>query len=366
MIRWLRDVFCGGTGRHAADAALDRAMAEVLAALDTVIDDDAALGRIYALGRSLPGVASGWRAGTAAGQACSLIGLPGSAARAAGAGGAAPSRRLAARSAAAVAAALAAAAVAVAAIAMPGARHNSADLTAYIVKRVDSALSQAGVGPIAQMTVTTRSAGGSTVAEEWSYGDRWRVVTYSTAGHLVHDEGFSTASVFTVVNYLTRTWARQHGLGRPATLAPGLGDCGPVIAALPLLFQPGGPGGPAGSLLPLTVATGLRAAVSCGTLAVSGRQHVDGVEAIELASSADSPISETIWVSPGTYLPVRVVIRPAPGAPGPSQTADITWLPSTVRNLARLGVPVPAGFRQIPFGRAVTPSMQHIRVSVRT
>jgi hypothetical protein len=46
MIRWLRDAFGGGTKREAADAAVGRGMADVLAALDNVIDNDAALGRI--------------------------------------------------------------------------------------------------------------------------------------------------------------------------------------------------------------------------------------------------------------------------------------------------------------------------------
>ncbi len=56
MIRWLRDAFGGGTKREAADAAVGRGMADVLAALDNVIDDDAALGRICAgVGETMPG-----------------------------------------------------------------------------------------------------------------------------------------------------------------------------------------------------------------------------------------------------------------------------------------------------------------------
>jgi hypothetical protein len=56
MIRWLRDAFGGGTKREAADAAVGRGMADVLAALDNVIDDDAALGRICAdPGEIMPG-----------------------------------------------------------------------------------------------------------------------------------------------------------------------------------------------------------------------------------------------------------------------------------------------------------------------
>jgi len=56
MIRWLRDAFGGGTKREAADAAVGRGMADVLAALDNVIDDDAALGRICSsTGETMPG-----------------------------------------------------------------------------------------------------------------------------------------------------------------------------------------------------------------------------------------------------------------------------------------------------------------------
>ncbi len=261
--------------------------------------------------------------------------------------------------------------MALVAVVVPGAGHNSsgglAVDTAYVVTRVDNALSAAGPGAVAQMTVTTRSAavsGGTNAAttKEWSYGDRWRVVTYSAAGHLVYDEGFSTASVYTVVSYQARTWARQRGPGGPATLAPGPRGCGQGVGALPLLLQPVLPGGGLSvGWQSATVAKALRAAVSCGTLAVAGRQRVDGVTAIELTSRPDSVISETIWVSPGTYLPVRVVIRPASGQQGPWQTADITWLPPTAQNLARLTVPVPAGFRRISLARAITPIMQHIR-----
>ena len=347
-----RDAFDGGTSVQAADAAVSRGMADVLAALDHVVDDDAALGRIHArLDRSMPGpavTARRWRE-------------PG-----------ASRRRLALRPALAVAAALAAGAVALVDVALPGSGHGGTDRsaveTAYVVKRVNTALSAAGPGAIARMSVTTRggvASGGPAVAataEEWSSGGRWRSVAYSPAGKPVYDEGFSSSSGYTVVSYQTRTWARQQGSGGPAALAPGSHGCAPVIATRPLLLQPGLPGGglPAG-WLPSTVARDLRAAISCGTLAVAGRQRVDGIEAIELTSRPDSPISETVWVSPGTYLPVRVVIRPFSGQPGPWQTADITWLAPSAKNLARLTVAIPAGFRQVPLAQVATPNM-HIRV----
>jgi hypothetical protein len=283
-------------------------------------------------------------------------------------------RRVALRSMTVGAVALAAGAVALAVAVLPAAGHGidgSAVDAAYVVKHVTSALSAAEPGEIAQMKVTTSGPalpGGTaavTISEEWSNGDQWRSVLYSSAGHQVFDEGFSTASGFTLVSYPARTWTREPGLGRP--VMPALGSlsgrrgCGPVVGAFPLLFRLGLPGtGSSASSLPTTVATELRTAVSCGTLTVAGRQRVDGTEAIELRSRPGSLISETIWVSPDTYLPVRVVVRSAPGTPVLQQTADFTWLPPTARNLAKLTVPIPAGFRKVSLPETVLPILQLI------
>jgi hypothetical protein len=342
MTRRLRDGSGGGTSRGAAEGAVGRGLAEVLAALDNVIDDDAALRRIYA----------------------------GSITTTARASGPAPSRRrLAPRAAAGMAAALTAAAVALVAVVVPGAGHKDTEgpavNAAYVVKRVSSALRAAGPGAIAQMAVTIHGGGisggtsATSTAQEWSYGDQWRSVTNSPAGQPDYDQGSGAASLYTLVSYPTRTWARQRVAGGPVPPLSGSGRCGPVVAGLPSLLQPGLPGLGLPASSPLTVARNLRAAISCGSLAEAGQQRVDGIEATELTSSPDSVISETIWVSPGTYLPVRVVIRLAPGQAGPWQEADITWLQPTAQNLARLTVPVPAGFRQVPLAQAVTPLMQH-------
>jgi len=282
--------------------------------------------------------------------------------------GAARSRRqLVLRLVAGAAAGLAAAAVALAAAGVPGVGHNgtpgSAIDAAYVVKRIDSALSAAEPGDVAQLTVTTRGvpvSGGTTTTtttKEWSRGSQWRSVTYSSAGHPVYDEG-ATPSLYTLVSYPTRTWARQPETGSKAKPIPGSRGCMPAIAFASLPSLPGLPGpGFAARSRPSTVATALRAAVSCGTLAVAGRQRVDGIEAIELTSRPASPVSETIWVNPDTYLPVRVVSHLATGQSGLWQTADITWLPPTAQNLARLTVPVPAGFRQVPLTQLVRPTL---------
>jgi hypothetical protein len=279
-------------------------------------------------------------------------------------------RRLALRSVAGVATALAAAAVALVAVEVPGAgTGGSAVASASVVKRVDSALSAAEPGDIAQMMVTTRSVAAfsstavTTTAEEWSYRDQWRSVAYSSAGRRLYDEGFA-ASVFTLVNYQTRTWARETGLGRAAEALSGPAGCGLVPfpdRPVPQLFQPGLPGmGFSASSPPATASRDLHTAVACGRLVVAGHQRVGGIDAIELTSPLNGPISETVWVSPGTYLPVRVVVRSANGQPVFRLTADITWLAPTAQNLAKLTVPIPAGFRQVQLMAAVLPIVQQI------
>jgi len=277
-------------------------------------------------------------------------------------------RRLVLRVAAGAVVGLAAVAVALAAAGLPGARPGgtgrSATDAAYVVKRIDTALSAAGPSEIAQMRVTTRGAvipGGSaatTTGEEWSYSDQWRSLVNSPTGRLVYDEGVSTSSVFTVVSYQTRTWAHQREQKQSGGRVVGRRGCEPAFAFAPVPPVPGLPGpGFAVSSPHSSVAKALRAAVSCGSLAVAGRQRVDGIEAIKLTNAQGSQISMTIWVSPDTYLPMRVYSRPAADQQGFWQTADITWLPPTAQNLAKLTVPVPAGFRQVPLTQLVHPAL---------
>ncbi len=276
-------------------------------------------------------------------------------------------RRMVLRSVAAVTAVLTAGAVALTAAGVPGTRRGGTGgpvvSTAYVLKHVDSALRAAGPGEIAQVTLTTRrtvAPRGTTAtitSQVWSYGGQWRLVTNWPAGQSEYDLGFTGSSACTLVSYQARTWARQRGTGRPAVLVPhvpGPGSCDSLVDALSGLFPFGLRGiFSSASSRPLTVATSLRTAVSSGTLAVAGRQRVAGIEAIALASRPGSLLSETILVSPATYLPVRVAVRPNPGGPVLQQTAVITWLTPSAQNLAQLTVSIPAGFRQVPFAQAV-------------
>jgi hypothetical protein len=280
-------------------------------------------------------------------------------------------RRLVLRSMTGGVAVLAAGAAALAVVVLPraGGDGRAAVDAAYVVRNVSDALSAASPGTIAQMTITTTGAmrpGGTAAtatAEEWSNGEQWRSVLYSSPGNPVYDEGYNSTYGYTLVSYLTKTWARQPGLGRPAALPdsalPGKQGCGPAFGAFPVLFRLGLPGTSSSvSSLPTTVATALRAAVSCGSLTVAGRQTVDGTETIKLTSRAGNLLSETIWVSPDTYLPVRVVTRA--GLAPVQQTADFTWLAPTAQNLAKLTVPIPATFSKVPLLQAIAPNLKQI------
>ena len=266
-------------------------------------------------------------------------------------------------------AALAACAVVFAVLAVPGAPRGNAGRpaasvtatvgpvidAAYVTKRVDAALSAAGPAEIAQLTITTDALGGATTAHEWSYGDQWRSIVYSPQGRPDYEEG-GDASVFTLVSYPARTWSRQSGVRGSGAPASGHDDCLQAAVAMRSLLMPGAPQlGPAAGT-PASVVTLLHTAVSCGSLILAGRQQVDGADAITLTSRSGSPLTETIWVNPATYLPVRVVLRSAAGSAALQHTADITWLQPTAQNLARLAVPIPAGFRRVPFAPLVIPN----------
>jgi hypothetical protein len=269
-------------------------------------------------------------------------------------------RRMARRSvtAGAALAACVAAVVAVVFAGLPGAQQKSPSPgqtidAAYVTKRVASALSTAGPAEIAQMTVTSsRPGGGTTTAKEWSYGDQWRSVEYSSTGQPVFEDG-GDSSTYTLVNYSARTWARQRAVAGQAEPVPRQTGCVQAAADISLLFRPGiglSAGSSSASVVEL-----LHTAITCGSLTEAGQQRVDGIEATKLTSSSGSLLSETIWFNPTTYLPVRVVISSTGGTSVTQQSADITWLKPTAQDKTTLTVPIPAGFRQVPFGPTVMP-----------
>ena len=73
---------------------------------------------------------------------------------------------------------------------------------------------------------------------------------------------------------------------------------------------------------------------------MDGLQRVDGINAVKLTGGK---ALVALWVNPATYLPVRAIFGLGQGR---AQT-DFRWLAPDQASLAQLGVPVPAGFRQI-------------------
>ncbi len=73
----------------------------------------------------------------------------------------------------------------------------------------------------------------------------------------------------------------------------------------------------------------------------------------------NGPYSETLWVSPATYLPMRLTWHwlDRRGAGPGTLTGDFRWLRPTAANLANLRVTVPHGFRQEHSGGLPVPGM---------
>ncbi len=287
-------------------------------------------------------------------------------------------RRLMVRSGSGLTAALAAGVVAIVSVGTPGSHHrvdaDPALTTASVVARIDRALSNSAAGDVAQLRVSVSmvfaAKAVTLTALEWFYARRWRAVAKTGSGRLLTDEStVSTASGtgLTLVDYGTRTWGREIPVRPPFRVvqpAPVPASCSGPAYADPFAGIVPGDAALVGSLSGTTsasMAQDLRTAVSCGTLTMAGRQYVDGVDAIKLTSAPKSLIGETIWVSPRSYLPVRVIImgayslagQPIPGGREAKLTADFSWLRPTPRNVATLIARIPAGFRQVPLVTAL-------------
>ena len=134
----------------------------------------------------------------------------------------------------------------------------------------------------------------------------------------------------TTINYSDRTWSRGTQLTGLASRSPGTA-CALVKAMTdPLL---------AGKVF-FTSPSFIHGALACGGLSVAGRTRVDSATAIKLTGTqrlAKPPI--TLYVSPATYLPIRVVIG--------GLRQDYRWLAPTAANLAMLTVRIPPRFRRV-------------------
>jgi hypothetical protein len=89
----------------------------------------------------------------------------------------------------------------------------------------------------------------------------------------------------------------------------------------------------------------IRESIASGYLRPVSQEQVDGRDTLRLQSvpkvPSATPTSETLWIDPDTYLPVRYRFEAASQAP---TILDYTWLPRTPQNLAPFDLKPPAGF----------------------
>jgi hypothetical protein len=299
-------------------------------------------------------------------------------------------RSIALRAAVATGTALAAVGVAVTAVTVPGgaARPAPPRLTArdasYVFHQTERALTVAhrenlieeihtvghhyGLGLTQVSTVHFNGGGtgtvirqaGPTAAQEmiWSYRGQLREQGLDAAGRPVFDASSTTArsavgrrSVLmtvsgTGIDYPAKTWWHAAlRLRLPASAAP---------AACTSAYLPPPVGGT------VDWPAEIHAALSCGHYRIAGQQRLGTARAIKLVSvKPDGPYSETLWVSPATYLPMRLTwhwLYHRGAGPG-TLTGDFRWLRPTAANLASLQAPVPHGLRQEHSGGLPVPGM---------
>lgn len=200
---------------------------------------------------------------------------------------------------------------------------------------------------------------GPTASQEniWAYRGQLREQGLDAAGKPLFDASSTTtqapAGPRTVMNvsgtgvdYTSRTWWHSAlQLSLPA--AAGQDAC--QDAFLPA---------PVGTTMDW--AAQIRTALSCGHFQMAGHQQIGATDAIKLVSAkVNGPYTETLWVNPSTYLPVRVLwnwLDPRAQGPG-TLTGDFRWVKPTRDNLDLLRVPVPGGFTQKHSGGLPVPGI---------
>jgi hypothetical protein len=200
---------------------------------------------------------------------------------------------------------------------------------------------------------------GPTASQEnvWAYRGQLREQGLDAAGKPLFDASSTTTQTQagpravmnvsgTGVDYTSRTWWHSAlQLSLPA--AAGQDAC--QDAFLPA---------PVGTTMDW--AAQIRTALSCGHFQMAGHEQVGATDAIKLVSAkVNGPYTETLWVDPSTYLPVRVFwnwLDPRAQGPG-TLTGDFRWVKPTQDNLGLLRVPVPGGFTQKHSGGLPVPGI---------
>jgi hypothetical protein len=228
---------------------------------------------------------------------------------------------------------------------------GSALATAYVVRRIENALANddqvmretMAVGPNGE-SATFLDGRLSYEYITWAYRGRNSTETFGAHGQLQATMGTGIVNgklQGVQVDYIRHQWE----------LIPGMLSTAPVNACTKAGFleATGDPGTNWPSLIGRTLA--------CGGYKIAGYAEIDGAETIKVtgsrvvdmgpASPSDITFTDTLFVSPFTYLPVRITQSATPGVHGSLTSADIQWLAPTVANRARASVTIPCGYQQI-------------------
>jgi hypothetical protein len=193
--------------------------------------------------------------------------------------------------------------------------------------------SQQALGTIDQYVVhETYTADGQPKGQDWAdgQGSRWLSVREP-----VSDPPFATLntieggkSTFLIVDYRAHTWFRSE--------LPATSD----IKGLGIAFGD---------------TDALRTDLKNGLYVIVGQEQVDGRDAVHLRYNPPpgEPAHAQLWVDPQSFLPLKWI-----GDKGVPVATTFEWLPRTPENLARIALPVPAGFTEqaSPPNPAATPT----------
>ncbi|HUB38815.1 MAG TPA: hypothetical protein VMA72_08190 [Streptosporangiaceae bacterium] len=231
--------------------------------------------------------------------------------------------------------------------------------TAYVISRVEGALSAPDMANVVAYTRTafpagttiqpvpggvTGSGGPGTGASRtggyellWAYHHTTKLSEFTATGQRIFDERLTVGTgslATTVVTYTSHTWWTAQS-ARPAVGRPRSAGC-----------LPGGEirlSGGNGNAWPAFI----RSQLACGSYTVAGKESVGGVGALKITASSGHL---TLWVNARTYLPMRL-------AAGGLVRTSFRWLAPTPANLTLLNLPVPASFHQIvPPSQVARPS----------
>lgn len=213
-------------------------------------------------------------------------------------------------------------------------RPTHAVTAAYVVARLQRAVNLNSAVLVTRQHVPDAASGRPVTVETWtspgSHTSRNELLDAAgnpTTGNVLTTSAHQTTAVH--IDYADRTWSTT-------TYPFGSSSSSSAPAELPET--------------PSQAAASLRAAARAGRVRVVGTTTVDGQPAIELrrAVPAEGTFpagTETTWVDPTTYLPIREVDT----SPGRSLVSDYQWLPDTPANerLLTTAAAIPPGFTEV-------------------